>query len=172
MRRAVILFCACSTAAVAGDADLNYKKYKVPTDQVKIAIIRFPKGHLRLSINRGDAQYYGVLRGAACSSAQRLTVYDAGIGGNTTENSMPIEAGHKLRIIAAVQKQDPAGYQAEQYSWCTRIVEFAPEAGRTYTITQEADATRPDFCAIDVREAASGALPADVAEVSPMACRF
>ena len=172
MRRILLLLPMLLTIAAADDADLGGGKYKLPIGGGETAIARFPKGNLHLSINRGDAQYYGIMRGATCSTAQRLTVYDAGIGGNTTEKVLPIEAGHKLRLVASVQKQQNAGYQAELYSTCTRIVEFTPEAGKTYRITQEADATRPNFCAIEVHEEASGAIPAGVSDIPPLTCRF
>jgi hypothetical protein len=172
MKRILLLFPALLTTAAASDTGLGREKYNLLTDGGATAIARFPKGNLHLSIKRGDTQYYGVLRGDTCKTAQKLTVYGAGIGGNTTEKSLPIEAGHKLRILASMQKQDYAGYRLERLSTCTRIVEFTPEVGKTYLITQEADASRPDFCAIGVKEEASGAAPGDVADVPPLSCHF
>ncbi|MEG3150729.1 hypothetical protein U1769_12610 [Sphingomonas sp. ZT3P38] len=172
MKRILLLFAVLLTCAAANDTGLGREKYKLLSDSGATATARFPKGNLRLSIMRGDTQYYGVLRGDTCKSAQKLTVYSAGIGGNTTEKVFPIEAGHKLRILASVQKQYYAGYLTESFSTCTRIVEFTPGAGKTYLITQEADAARPDFCAIGVKEEVSGEAPADLADGPPLSCRF
>ena len=172
MKRILLLLPVVLTIAAASDTGLGREKYKPPADGGATAIARFPKGNLHLSVMRGDTQYYGVMRGDTCKSAQKLTVYGAGIGGNTTEKTLPIEAGHKLRILASVQKQDYAGLGAERFTTCTRIVEFGPEAGKTYLITQEADASRPNFCAISVTEEASGAAPGDIAEVPRLLCHF
>ena len=174
MKRMLLLLPVLLTVAAASDTGLGREKYKPNADSGATAIARFPKGNLRLSVMRGDTQYYGVLRGDTCTSAQKLTVYSAGIGGNTTEKTLPIEAGHKLRILASVQKQDYVEYRGgmERFTTCTRIVEFAPQVGKTYSITQEADASAPNFCAIGVKEEASGAAPGDLVEVPRLSCHF
>ncbi len=110
MKRIIVLLFVLQTPVAASEANVSFKKYKLPANGGATATIRFPKGDLHLSINRGDAQYYGVLRGRTCAATQRLMIYDAGIGGNTTEKAVPIEAGHRLRILASIQKQENAGY--------------------------------------------------------------
>lgn len=172
MKRILLLLAVGLTTVAASDTGLGYGKYKLPADNRATAIARFPKGNLHLSIYGGDSQYYGVLRGDTCGSAQKLTLYGAGIGGNTTEKALPIEAGHKLRILASVQKHnfDPNG--GERVVTCTGIVEFAPEAGKAYLITQEADATAANFCAVSVKEEASGAAPGDLVPAPRLPCHF
>jgi hypothetical protein len=171
VRRFLLLLAVLAAPASASDDQLGMKKYKVPADGAT-ATLRFPKGNLHLSINRGDDQYYGVLQGDTCAAAQRLMIYSAGIGGNTTEKSVPIGAGQRLRILASVEKQASGGYRIENYASCTQIVAFTPEAGKTYLITQEANAAQPNFCAVTVHEEASGAPPADLAVAPALMCRF
>jgi hypothetical protein len=172
MKRILLLFAVGLTTAAASDTGLGYGKYKLPADSGATAIARFPKGNLRLSIYGGDTQYYGVLRGDTCGSAQKLTMYGAGIGGNTTEKALPIEAGHTLRILASLEKHHSDGYGGERTSVCTGIVEFMPETGKTYLIMQEAASSAANFCAISVKEEASGAAPGDLAHAPPLPCHF
>jgi hypothetical protein len=171
MRRFVILVPVLLVLTAANDANLGRQRY-VPAAGQETATAIFPTGNLRLSIRQGDTQYYGVMAGDTCRSAQRLTIYGAGIGGNTTEDSLPIAAGHRLRILASIQKQTAAGVMAQSFLTCTGVVEFTPVAGATYRITQEADSARPSFCTVAVQESQSGAPPPDLAILQAPRCRF
>jgi hypothetical protein len=171
MRRLVILAPVFLLVTAANDTRLGRERYRPLADQDTATAI-FPTGNLRLSIMRGDTQYYGVMVGNTCGSAQRLTIYSAGIGGNTTERSLPVVASQRLRILASIQKQHDAGWRGEAFVTCTGVVEFTPVAGATYRITQEADSASPDFCTIAVQDSQTGISPPDLSVLQAPQCRF
>lgn len=172
MKRTQLLLPVLLATVAASDTNLGTELYKLPPADGATAVARFPTSGLHFAIKRGDSQYYGVLTGSTCNSARRLVIYSGGLFDNKTERSLPIESGHKLRIVASIQKDYDAGYLKTKFVTCTRAVEFTPEAGKTYIIKQQADTVQQDYCKLNVTEEGSGSPPADIAENAPLKCWF
>jgi hypothetical protein len=175
MKRTALLISILLLTTAASDTTLNGPKYQLPADAASTAIMKFLKGNLYLSIFGGDAQYYGFLKGETCQSAQKLIAYSAGLLGNLKESPVKIEAGHPVRILATIIKDNTKVYGPiirQRDDSCTRIVQFTPEAGKTYHMTQDAKPESATFCGVTVTETTTGAPPADIAAVTPLPCHY
>lgn len=171
MKRALVLLTIAFMSCAASKDRLMLKKYVLPSDTTSTAMARFPKDNLRLSVMRGDAQYYGIMRDQSCRSTQKLAFYNAGIGRNNEEKTVALEAGHSVRILANIAKQSYGGYQYENVSGCRNVVEFTPVANKKYVILQTSDDVKTGFsCDLTVTEEASGAVPADFKRLPPPHC--
>ncbi|WP_165830975.1 hypothetical protein [Sphingomonas pokkalii] len=176
LKRIMICAPALFMLTALSDDGLSRAKYEVPAGAKQIAYVKFPKGNLRLTIfGDGDAQYYGIKEGPTCKNTKRLIIYNAGIGGNTKEKIVNVEAGKPLTFIATTLKKGSVGYASgftDNWHTCTRVFTFTPEAGKSYLITQEALASSPKFCSVDIQDAKTGSHPDAVVEEAPISCIF
>jgi hypothetical protein len=173
MKRVLVLLTIAFMACAASADRLTLNKYILPRDTTSTATARFPKGNLRLSVMRGDAQYYGIMRDQSYRSTQKLAFYNAGIGRNNQEAIVTLEAGHPVKILASIAKQSDGGYRYEQVYRCMNVVGFTPIANKKYVILQSSGATKTDFgCDLAVTDEDSGQSPADVERIPPPACAF
>ncbi len=167
MRHRILLAPLILLTCAGSQTQLGQKKYILPPDQTATATVKFLEGNLRLSMMRGDTQYYGIMPDATCKTARKLITYSGGIGGNTEEKVIPIEAGKPVRIVGSIMKQADGGYMTELFSTCTNLTEFTPQAGSDYIITQIPNAGKPvAVCELKIVEQQSGLAPPD-AQVLP-----
>ena len=172
MKRVFLLLPMVLLISAGSDDQLGLKKY-VPAGGAPTATMKFLKGTLRLSMMRGDVQYYGVMTDASCKASKKLITYSGGIGGNTQEKLVPVEAGHKVRILGTVIKQSDGGYMRENFFSCSNVMEFTPVAGTHYIVTQKTDPVSANFaCHMAIVDEAAGAAPDDLAEMPAPSCRI
>ena len=156
----------------ASDDQLSNKKYALPASALSFAKFTFLKNGVRLSMMRGDFQYFGIIEGATCGSTKKLITYSGGIGGNTKEKLVSIASGQRLRIVGAIQKQTNAGYQLELYSNCTNIISFTPLPGHSYFVKQDNQGSGRDLsCTMSIDDAESRSAPPDVIVEASPSCR-
>ncbi|QNO28575.1 hypothetical protein EEB18_006400 [Sphingopyxis sp. OPL5] len=173
MRIAFALILAVVLGGSVDRNELGQKKYKVPTGATETATFIFPKGGLRLSVFSGDYQYYRTMKGDECQLSQKLIDYSAGIGRNTKEKPIKIEAGKKVEILGFTMKQTYGGYNSQLYSSCINVIEFTPKANATYNITQIPDGNNPvRSCSMDVKEVSTGRTPEDMKVLPVPNCEF
>lgn len=155
------------------DDQLGQKKYVLPAGTTATATMKFLKGNLRLSMMRGDVQYYGLMTEGSCKASKKLITYSGGIGGNTQEKLVPVEAGHKVRLLGTVIKQSDGGYMSERFFSCSNVLEFTPVAGKNYIVTQKTDHISVNFaCHMAIVDDQSGAAPDDLSEIPAPSCRI
>jgi hypothetical protein len=172
MKRFCAVFLVFLSSCAGGPDILGYEKYELRNRANPPAKVEFLKGNLRLSMMRGDAQYYGIKKGPACGESELLITYSGGIGGNTEQKVKEIESGVKTQLIASTHKQAPGGYQTEIFSYCTNLVEFTPIAGKKYNIIQIPDGQNlVRSCELKVVDAESGVEPADLQILPAPVCK-
>ena len=172
MKRLVCVAAIALMLTGASDNQLSNKKYVPPSGSSGIAKFIFLKNGVRLSMMRGDFQYFGLMDGSTCGSTKKLITYSGGIGGNTEEKLVSIASGNKIRIVGAIQKQTNAGYQMELYSTCTNISSFTPVQGHSYVVRQDNQGSGSVLsCTMSVNDADARATPLDLVVEDAPSCR-
>ncbi len=180
MKKFIFLGLTLVALTASSDENLSGKKYQIPAGTSQTTTVLFPKGNLHLSMyGDADAQYYGIMDGPSCRNSKKLIKYNAGIGGNTTEKIITVEAGKTMVFIATILKHSSSGVGngygisfRDQWNSCTRVFSFAPKPGAFYIISQEALLSSTNFCSVSVKEKTTDERPHDLVEGPRLTCMF